>query len=201
MLNYIIIIVAGYLLGSINMGVLVSKIGFLDDVRGHGSGNAGATNMARVFGMGAGFITLLGDMLKAVIAMLIGKWLMGDLGLAIGGVACIVGHCLPVFFHFKGGKGVAVAVAVALMTHFYCLLAFGVVFFALALTTKKVSVGSVCAAIALPITAAILSVSTPKLLLCIAAMLTVLWQHRPNIRRIFNNTEPDFKPAHRNKKL
>ena len=102
-LKYLLVIVAGYLLGSISVSVCLS-VGMGRDVRKEGSGNAGATNMARVFGMKAGVITLLGDMVKAALAVLLGYLLLGDMGLMAGGIACIVGHCFPVFHQFKGGK-------------------------------------------------------------------------------------------------
>ena len=110
-----IVVVAGYLLGSLSISILLSKNLLGRDVRRHGSGNAGATNMARVFGMHAGLLTLAGDMLKAAAAMLLGFWLLGDTGMALGGVACLLGHCFPVYFKFKGGKAVSAGAAVGLM--------------------------------------------------------------------------------------
>ena len=110
-----IVVVAGYLLGSLSISILLSKNLLGRDVRRHGSGNAGATNMARVFGMHAGLLTLAGDMLKAAAAMLLGFWLLGDTGMALGGVACLLGHCFPVLHGFKGGKGVSSGAMVALM--------------------------------------------------------------------------------------
>ncbi len=102
-LKYIAVGIAGYLLGSVSISILMSKKAMGGDVREKGSGNAGATNMARVYGWSAGFLTLGGDMLKAAIAMLIGLLLLGDLGIAIGGIAAMIGHCFPVFYGFKGG--------------------------------------------------------------------------------------------------
>ncbi len=112
-LKYIAVGIAGYLLGSVSISILMSKKAMGGDVREKGSGNAGATNMARVYGWSAGFLTLGGDMLKAAIAMLIGLLLLGDLGIAIGGIAAMIGHCFPVFYGFKGGKGVSILAAVA----------------------------------------------------------------------------------------
>ena len=124
-LKYLLVIVAGYLLGSISVSVCLS-VGMGRDVRKEGSGNAGATNMARVFGMKAGVITLLGDMVKAALAVLLGYLLLGDMGLMAGGIACIVGHCFPVFHQFKGGKGVSVGGLLSLMIDWRVgLLVFG----------------------------------------------------------------------------
>ena len=116
-LKYLLVIVVGYLLGSLSISVILSRNVMGSDVRSHGSGNAGATNMARVFGMKAGVMTLAGDMLKALIAMWLGKLLLGDIGLAVSGIACIVGHCFPVFHDFKGGKGISVGAAIGIVAH------------------------------------------------------------------------------------
>lgn len=184
---------AGYLLGSLNSGVILSKLGYLDDIRRHGSGNAGATNMARVFGWGAGILTLGCDVGKSVASMAIGKKLGGDTGLAAAGAGCLAGHCWPAYHHFKGGKGVSVGVGIALMTGPAVFYTAAGAFAAGALATKKVSVGSVCAAIMLPLSAVLFKASKPKQLLCAGTAAVVLWEHRPNIRRLLNRTEPDFK--------
>jgi glycerol-3-phosphate acyltransferase PlsY len=190
--NYVLPAGVGYLLGSLNFGVILSKIGYPDDVRRHGSGNAGATNMTRSFGWGAGALTLACDMGKALGSMAIGKKLAGHIGMAVSGIACVVGHCWPVYYNFKGGKGVAVGAGVALMISpavFFSVLA---TFVAGAFSTKKVSVGSVCAAAALPAASFAFKVSKPKKILACCAAAVVLWEHRPNIKRLIQNTEPDF---------
>ena len=113
-LRYLIVIIAGYLLGSLSASILLSRTALGGDVREKGSGNAGATNMARVYGMGPGVFTLLGDMFKAGLAMLMGWFLLGDWGIAIGGMACISGHCFPFLHDFRGGKGISVGAAIGL---------------------------------------------------------------------------------------
>ena len=107
--------IAGYLLGSISVSILVAKYIFHDDLRQQGSGNAGATNAARVYGLGAGVLTFAGDFAKSTLAMLLGRGLGGVMGLAVGGAACLLGHCFPVYFKFKGGKAVSAGAAVGLM--------------------------------------------------------------------------------------
>ena len=99
--------IAGYLLGSISVSILVTKYIFHDDLRQQGSGNAGATNAARVYGLGAGVLTFAGDFAKSILAMLLGRGLGGVTGLAVGGAACLLGHCFPIYFKFKGGKAVS----------------------------------------------------------------------------------------------
>ena len=104
--EWIVCILVGYLLGCFSTSVIVSKI-IGKDIRQHGSGNAGSTNMLRTFGMKLGVATLLGDILKSVIATLFGMMLLGDPGACVAGPASIIGHDFPVFLKFKGGKGVA----------------------------------------------------------------------------------------------
>ena len=192
-LKYLLVIVAGYLLGSISVSVCLS-VGMGRDVRKEGSGNAGATNMARVFGMKAGVITLLGDMVKAALAVLLGYLLLGDMGLMAGGAACIIGHCFPAFHGFRGGKGVSVGGLLSLVIDWRVgLLVFGS-FGLFAVLSRKVSLGSVCGALAVTVGALIFHVSTPRLILAIIAMCIVIFQHRGNIKRLINGTEPDFKP-------
>ena len=153
--------------------------------------------MARVFGMHAGLLTLAGDMLKAAAAMLLGFWLLGDTGMALGGVACLLGHCFPALHGFKGGKGVSSGAMVALMIDWRVFLCVVAAFLIGAFLTKKVSFGSICGALTIFISAAALGVSTPRLILAATGMLIVIARHRDNIVRLINGTEPDFKPAKR----
>ena len=190
-----LIIAAGYLLGSLSASILLSRGALGEDVRSKGSGNAGATNMARVYGLGMGFLTLGCDMLKAILATWLGSYLLGDLGLTIGGVSCMLGHCFPVFHSFKGGKGISVGAALGLMIDwrvFVCIIA---TFLIVAFLTKKVSLGSMSAAVAITIFSLVFHVSTPKLILAVVAMCLALFQHRTNIDRLSKGTEPDFKAA------
>lgn len=193
--KYILVASAGYLLGSLSMSIILSRAVLGEDVRRKGSGNAGATNMARVYGLKAGALTLGGDVLKASLSMLIGWLLLGDVGLALGGIASLVGHCFPVYYNFRGGKGVSVGAAVALAIDWRVFLSIVLVFALAAFLSKKVSLGSVCAAVAISIASLIFQVSTPKLILAVFGMLLVVFQHRENIKRLINGTEPDFKPA------
>jgi glycerol-3-phosphate acyltransferase PlsY len=115
MIKICLIALAAYLLGSVSSSVMLSSLLFRADVRKHGSGNAGATNVARNFGIKAGVATLLCDMLKALVAMGFGLWLGGELGKAVAGIACLLGHFFPVFFEFKGGKGISVGAVVDIL--------------------------------------------------------------------------------------
>ena len=192
MIKHIISAVIGYFLGSVSISIILSKTLFKTDVRTKGSGNAGATNVARVFGMKAGAMTLIGDVLKTVISMLVGKFLGGDLDMAIAGIFCVVGHCWPVYFKFKGGKGVSVGAAVGIMLGWKVFVTIAAAFFAGALITKRVSVGSVCAAATLCICAFIYALSTPLKVLAVFTGIVVIFAHRGNIKRLIDHTEPEF---------
>ena len=189
-LKAVLIAAGSYVLGSVSLSIFLSKRLFGGDVRAHGSGNAGATNMARVYGMMAGVLTLAADMVKAAVSMIGGYLLLGDLSLAIGGAGCILGHCFPVLHHFRGGKGVSVGGMLALLLDWRVgLLVIG--FFLLgALLSKKVSLGSICACASAPLWCLLLGV--PPLhtgYICLAAAW-LIWCHRSNIRRLLRGEEP-----------
>lgn len=201
-MNYVWDVVAaiiGYLLGSISFSVLLTKYKYKQDVRTQGSGNAGATNVARVFGMGAGVLTLVGDMAKTAAAMGIGAALDGDIGLAISGAAALLGHCWPVFFGFRGGKGVSVGAALGLMIDWRVLLIIVAAFAIGFIISRIVSVASIMAAAAMPIAALIVGVSMPKLILALVSGPLVIWMHRSNIVRLFRGEEKKFQPKSKEK--
>lgn len=199
-LKYLVIITVAYLLGSMSTSIMISNTFMHSDVRAHGSGNAGATNMARVYGMGYGAMTLVGDMLKAALAMLLGWWLLGDWGLCVSGCATLLGHCYPILHEFRGGKGVSAGAAIFLAID-WRVLAFALLAFIIAaFGSKKVSLGSILAAVTGFVTACILRLSLPLLILAGFAMLLVVLRHRENIVRLANGTEKDFKPGRAGKK-
>ena len=192
---FILVFIAAYFLGSLSISIFMSRTLLGGDVRKMGSGNAGATNMARVFGMSAGVLTLGGDMCKTAIAILLGYTLLGDGGMATAGIACMLGHCYPVLHGFKGGKGVSAGAAIALCMDWRVGLLVVAVFAAAAFSTKKVSFGSICAALSLPVGALVFGVSQPRCALAIVSMCLVVIRHKANIKRLINGTEPDFKPG------
>ena len=158
MASYIIVVIIAYLLGSISFSVIISKklAGF--DVREKGSGNAGATNMLRSVGVKGAVLTLIGDCLKGVIAILVAV-IVGKIAknadkallVQLAGIAVVLGHTFPIFFNFKGGKGVATALGVVLVTNWQigliCLV-FALVLMAL---SRMVSLGSVGACVLFPV--------------------------------------------------
>ena len=195
---YIIVTLVAYLLGSISFSVIISKkmAGF--DVREKGSGNAGATNMLRSVGKKGAIFTLIGDCLKGVVAIIVGKIAKNTdkaLLVQLAGIAVVLGHTFPIFFGFKGGKGVATSLGVLLMTNWQigliCLV-FALVLMAL---SKMVSLGSVGAAILFPVlvlfihTNFTVSEGSSYLIYSIILAVIVAFNHRSNIKRILNGTE------------
>lgn len=184
---------AGYLIGCFSFSILISRFFFGKDVRQKGSGNAGATNMARSFGIVPGLITLLGDAAKAALALLIGRFLGGETGLCIAGAACIAGHCFPVYYGFRGGKGVSAGLTVLLFADWRAGIAGLIVFAAVALLTKKVSPSSLCAAVAGTLACILLKCSLPRILMIAFTAVLVFIRHSENIRRLIRGEEPDFR--------
>ena len=167
-------------------------------MRDQGSHNAGTTNMARVYGMSAGLLTLAGDILKTVFAMLLGKLLLGEMGFSLGGIACVIGHCFPVFFGFKGGKGVAVSGAVAIMLGWEFALSLIGLFLVIVIITRYVSLGSLISVVML-IPALIIfgGYGTWVYILAVVLIVSVWYMHRGNIKRLLTGTESKFVPGKR----
>lgn len=204
---YVIMAVVAYLIGSVNFSVIFSKkfAGF--DIREKGSGNAGTTNMLRSVGKKAAALTLICDILKGVLAILIAK-LLGlipdmdkELMVQIAGIAVVLGHTFPIFFKFKGGKGVATSLGIILLLNWQigliCLI-FGLV---LIILTRMVSLGAVTTAILYPILTLTLADNTNYFILTegndgrkyfiysIILAVIILFNHRSNIKRILAGNE------------
>lgn len=202
---------AGYLLGSILFSVLISKAMFNEDVRTHGSGNAGMTNVLRTYGKFPAVLTIIGDVGKSVAAANIGRVLFASLigtdallapvcGAYLAAIFCMIGHSQPLYFGFKGGKCVLVGAGAALsISPVVCgiLLLVFLIQFAF---TRIVSLGSIMVAGLFPVVTLIywiiLGANVPTIIfntLCCAIMATmVIWLHRANIERLRNGTEYRF---------
>ena len=191
--------IIAYLIGSINFSVILSKkmAGF--DVREKGSGNAGTTNMLRSVGKKAAALTLICDILKGVVAILIAMFIgwafkveNQSLLVQIAGIAVVLGHTFPIFFGFKGGKGVATSLGILIMSNWQICLVFGVLLIAL---TRMVSVGSCAAAVLFPVLTLfitdnyIVSQGSGYLIYSIILAVIVLFNHRSNIKRIMTGKE------------
>ncbi|MBR4040135.1 MAG: glycerol-3-phosphate 1-O-acyltransferase PlsY [Clostridia bacterium] len=183
MLHMILTVVIGYLLGSISTGVVLSKLFAKTDIRSQGSGNAGTTNMLRVLGRKMALLTFAGDMLKGIIAVFIGKWLIGgEFGGLMGVIGAVLGHYYPLYFGFKGGKGIATSFGSMLFVFpVQAILAF-TVFLILVGATHYVSVGSIAAAAVLPLLVVITRFNQPVLwIITVCLGASVIWRHSANI--------------------
>ncbi|MDR3051699.1 MAG: glycerol-3-phosphate 1-O-acyltransferase PlsY [Oscillospiraceae bacterium] len=190
LLRYLVIVAAGYVLGNFSTGVVVSRLQAGLDIREHGSGNAGATNMLRVLGSRPALLTLLGDIAKGLLAVGVGTLLGGVRGGLAGGCAAVIGHDWPVFFGFRGGKGVATSFAVVIILFPWQGLFALVVFAAILLKTRLVSLASILSALCY----AVLLCAThwADFTVCSLSLLLfvlVAFQHRSNIARLRAGTE------------
>lgn len=185
--------VIGYLLGNISSGYLVGKAYGLRDIRKHGSGNSGTTNVLRTLGWLPSVLTLAGDCLKGYVACLIGRWLAGDWGLLIGGLAAILGHDFPVFMGFRGGKGIATSLGLIIAINPWLALALLAVQLIAVALTRTMSIASLITTVAFPICTAFMERGRENYALfviaaCIAAALS-LFGHRGNIQRLAEGRE------------
>lgn len=193
-------LLVSYLLGCFNGSVMTSHFIIRDDVRQHGSGNAGLTNFYRTYGARYALCVIVCDMGKTVLACLIGgylmHWVVGDwtLGLLIAGIGCELGHMFPVFFGLRGGKGIlSGGVLVLLLDWRVALIAWGL-FAVLWLTTRYVSLGSVAATASMPVSVFLLMGHNWLYTVLSAAIAAlVIWCHRGNIRRLLTGTEKKFQ--------
>jgi glycerol-3-phosphate acyltransferase PlsY len=187
--------VAGYLLGSVNTSLVLGKLFYKKDVRQYGSGNAGATNTLRTLGKTAAIMVVVGDFLKGILACLIGKWLAGETsdgvygGMYVAGIMAVIGHNWPLYFGFKGGKGVMTAFAAVLMfsplAALICLLSFVLV----VAITRYVSLGSIIGGAAFPLVAWILGEQLFLILTGVLLALLIIFRHSSNISRLLDGNE------------
>ena len=203
------VILVSYLLGSINTAIIVSKLLYKDDIRRHGSGNGGMTNMLRTYGKGAAGLTLLGDLMKTVVAIFVAAIFFGFNYVAgistgegvcyIAGLFVVVGHVFPVYYKFKGGKGVLATASMALILSPVPFLILFCIFALIVGTSKYVSLGSVTVAVLYPVVLNAyfrflfpnIEHSLPGFVALTSILLAILivWCHRGNLARISNRTE------------
>lgn len=198
-------IVLAYLLGSIPFGYLIVKLSGGGDVRATGSGGTGATNVTRKAGKGAGLLTLLLDAAKGALAVVLARvWLTPNFGVnwwvAAVALAVIVGHCFPVWLRFRGGKGVATGLGVFLVLAPWAVATVAVVFLLVVWQTRYVSLGSIIAALLMPLCVGLVSYRArqtislaPLLTVACAGSALIIWLHRANIKRLLRGTENRLK--------
>jgi glycerol-3-phosphate acyltransferase PlsY len=197
--NYVIAVaitaVISYLLGCCNTSIVISKYFLRDDVRNHGSGNAGLTNFYRVFGQKKILFVILADVMKTVVSVLLGAAVLDTfcgqpvIGKLLGGLFCIVGHMYPVMFGLKGGKGVLAGGTLALFMGWKVALIVWGLFILCLLLTRFVSLGSLSAATAFPFAVGGFYQNWIYTVLAAIAGGLIVWKHRENIRRLVHGQE------------
>jgi acyl phosphate:glycerol-3-phosphate acyltransferase len=184
----VLALIGGYLAGSIPFGLLLTRLGGTEDLRGIGSGNIGATNVLRTGRKGLAAATLILDGAKGAVALLIAGAVAPQLA-PFAGIGAFYGHIFPVWLGFRGGKGVATYLGIALAFCWPAGLVFAVVWLGLTFLSRISSVGGIGAAVLTPIAAFLLGRSDAGMLF-LAFALTILWTHRANLARLFAGTEP-----------
>lgn len=184
------LVVTAYLLGSIASAILICRLFGLSDPRAGGSGNPGATNVMRLHGKKAAILTLAGDVLKGVIPVLLAKAICNcELIIALCGLAAFLGHLFPVFFKFKGGKGVATLIGVLFATHWILGLAYIVTWSISALLFRYSSLSALIAAALTPFYSWFILHNTSFLICHIVMIIFLFWRHRSNINNLIAGTE------------
>lgn len=200
LLASLVILLLGYFLGCLNGSVMVSHFIIKDDVRQHGSGNAGLTNFYRTYGAKYALLVIACDMGKTVAACLLGSFFFrclgwdGTLGTLLAGLGCELGHIFPVFYGLRGGKGILSGGTLVLLLNWRVAAVAWALFLLLWLTTRYVSLASITATCSAPIT--VYFVYGHNWLytgLCLAVAALVVWCHRENIQRLLHGTEKKFK--------
>ena len=186
-MTYIFVAIFAYLLGSIPMGLLLTKLAGRGDLRRVGSGNIGATNVMRVGGLRLAGLVWLMDMAKAAVAVLVGATVGGDVFAAWCGFMAVIGHCFPVWLGFRGGKGISCLFGVLLATSPLAFVICGIEWLIVALSTGYSSLGAVIVFCLIPVLGFVLGTGTGFAFLAIA--LICLWRHRENIGRLIGGTE------------
>ena len=190
MLMYFAPIILGYLSGSISCAVIVSKAMGLGDPRLSGSGNPGATNVFRLHGRRAAIYTLAGDMLKGIVPVLIARALgLHDFLVALTGLAAFLGHLYPVFFGFKGGKGVATFIGVLIASYWLLGLTFVGTWLVMAALFRYSSLSAIIAAVLTPLYSWMLMPSPAYIISFSAMSVLLIWRHRSNIKHLMAGTE------------
>ncbi|MBQ2931650.1 MAG: glycerol-3-phosphate 1-O-acyltransferase PlsY [Clostridia bacterium] len=192
LLKNLFVLLISYLLGSISTSIIISKIMLGDDIRNHGSGNAGATNTLRTIGKKAALFVVLGDVLKTVLAILAAKLLLkGDpTAVYIAGIGAVLGHNFPLYFKFKGGKGIVVSATSMIFADPAIGMTVAVVAILIMAVSRYVSLGSILGAVFFVVLSFLLRAENPDFIVfaCMLALLAI-YMHKSNIQRLLSGTE------------
>ena len=197
--SVLVVCLLSYFLGCFNGAVLISSFVIRDDIRGHGSGNAGLTNFYRTYGARYALGVILLDMGKTAVATLIGGYMFlclyedWTLGVLVAGLSCIIGHIFPAFYEFKGGKGILAGSILVIMLDWRMALVAWCLFFLSVVLTRFVSLGSIMAAASVGVTAFFLYDRPVYIILAVITAALVIWSHRSNVVRLLKGNENKFK--------
>ena len=197
--SVLVIVLLSYFLGCFNGAVLISSFVIRDDIRGHGSGNAGLTNFYRTYGARHALGVILLDMGKTAVATVIGGYMFyclysdWTLGVLVAGLSCIIGHIFPAYYEFKGGKGILAGSILVLMLDWRMALVAWCLFFLSVFLTRYVSLGSILAAASVAVSAFSLYDRPVYIVLAVVVAALVIWSHRSNVVRLLKGNENKFK--------
>ena len=192
-MKHLAFLVAAYLVGSIPSGLLVARSAGIRDIRQHGSGNIGATNVLRTLGWKYGLAVLALDAAKGSCGVLLARWAgTGQVGQTLGGMAAMVGHLWPCTLRFQGGRGVATSLGLMLVLNPLVAVVSASVFVGVVAVTRYVSLGSMTAASSAVLLLILSGAPTRQVLLCSLGAAAIVWRHRPNIERLVRGTESRF---------
>ena len=197
--SVLVIVLLSYFLGCFNGAVLISSFVIRDDIRGHGSGNAGLTNFYRTYGARHALGVILLDMGKTAVATVIGGYMFyclysdWTLGVLVAGLSCIIGHIFPAYYEFKGGKGILAGSILVLMLDWRMALVAWCLFFLSVFLTRYVSLGSILAAASVAVSAFFLYDRPVYIVLAVVVAALVIWSHRSNVVRLLKGNENKFK--------
>ena len=197
--SVLVIVLLSYFLGCFNGAVLISTFVIRDDIRSHGSGNAGLTNFYRTYGARHALGVILLDMGKTAVATVIGGYMFHclysdwTLGVLVAGLSCIVGHVFPAYYEFKGGKGILAGSILVIMLDWRIALVAWCLFFLSVVLTRYVSLGSILAASSVAVTSLFIFDRTIYIVLAAVIAALVVWSHRSNIVRLVKGSESKFK--------
>lgn len=195
MFKFIICIAIAYLLGNISGGMIFGKLLFNKDIRDYGSKNAGTTNALRVFGIKAGTLTFIVDVLKSLLACFIGMKLLGLSGILLAGIFVVIGHNWPIFLNFKGGKGIASSFGFIMFLDYKIAIVAIIIFIIIVILTKYISLGSMLTTtLVLPISYIFFGYRNIYVLLTFLLLASLsIFRHNSNIIRLINGNENKIK--------
>jgi glycerol-3-phosphate acyltransferase PlsY len=190
MLISILLIFSAYLLGSVSAAIIVCKTLGLSDPRTGGSGNPGTTNVMRLYGKKAAFLTLVGDIFKGIIPVLLAKVIVNsEFIIAMCGLAAFLGHIFPIYFKFKGGKGVATLIGILFATHWLLGVSYIITWILTALIFRYSSLAALIAALPIPIYSYFIEHNTQYTISFAVITIILFWRHKPNIYSLLNGKE------------